>query len=149
MLRIYEKTAEAFTKKPFVAFRKNKSLRNIIGQTTIQNNKVVRRNHYGKGQCQPCYSRSRNQCCKQLQDTTSFKSTNTMETFNIYHCQSEIIIYLLECRKCKLQYIGKSETQFFLHLNNHRKDGKSTEKMQSPHQRILFQLANIFIFNNV
>ena len=103
----------------FVAFRKNKSLRNIIGKTTIQNNKVVRRNHSGKGQCQPCYSRPGNQCCKQLQDTTSFKS----KTFNIYHytkCKSEIIIYLLECRKCKLQYVGKSETQFSLRLNNQR-----------------------------
>ena len=30
----------------------------------------------------------------------------------------EYVIYLLECTKCKIQYIGKAETEF----NNHRKD---------------------------
>ena len=32
---------------------------------------------------------------------------------------------MLQCRICKLQYIGKSEIPFNIHLNNHRKDAKS------------------------
>ena len=32
----------------------------------------------------------------------------------------------------KLQYIGKSKTQFFLRLNNHRKGAKSTSKNIIP-----------------
>ena len=28
----------------------------------------------------------------------------------------------MECRICRIQYIGKSETEFNIRLNNHRKD---------------------------
>ena len=33
----------------------------------------------------------------------------------------EYVIYLLECTKCKIQYIGKAEAEFN-RLNNHQKD---------------------------
>ena len=45
--------------------------------------------------------------------------------FRIYHhlsCKSKYVIYLLECTKCKIQYVGKVETEFNIRLNNHRKD---------------------------
>ena len=32
------------------------------------------------------------------------------------------VIYLLECTKCKIKYVGKAETEFNIRLNNHRKD---------------------------
>ena len=28
----------------------------------------------------------------------------------------------MECRICRIQYIGKSETKVYIRLNNHRKD---------------------------
>ena len=28
---------------------------------------------------------------------------------------------MLECTKCKIQYVGKTETEFNIELNNHRK----------------------------
>ena len=28
----------------------------------------------------------------------------------------------MECTKCKLQYVGKAETELNLRMNNHRKD---------------------------
>lgn len=31
-------------------------------------------------------------------------------------------MYLLDCLKCKIQHVGKSETQFNTRLNNHRKN---------------------------
>ena len=40
-------------------------------------------------------------------------------------CKSENVIYLLQCRICQLQYVGKSETPFNVRRNNHRKDAKS------------------------
>ena len=43
--------------------------------------------------------------------------------FDIFHtvyCQSTFVIYIIECRICRLQYVGKSETAFNLRLNNHR-----------------------------
>ena len=35
-------------------------------------------------------------------------------------CQSSCIIYIMECNIGRLLYIGKSETEFNLRLNNHR-----------------------------
>ena len=38
------------------------------------------------------------------------------------NCQSKYTIYLIECTKCKLQYVGKAETELNLRINNPRKD---------------------------
>ena len=40
-------------------------------------------------------------------------------------CQSAWVIYVIECKICKLQYVGKSETGFNLRLNNHGNHIKS------------------------
>ena len=72
--------------------------------------------------------RMNNLCCKQVKQTKTFESYRTKETFQIFDnltCKSENLIYLLECRIYKLQYVGKSETSFNIRLNNHRKDAKS------------------------
>ena len=69
-----------------------------------------------------------NLCCKQVMQTKTFQSYRTKETFQIFHkltCKSENLLYLLQCRICQLQYVGKSETPLNIRLNNHRKDAKS------------------------
>ena len=56
---------------------------------------------------------------------TTFQSNQNKRTYTIYHnvkCKSKYTIYLIECTKCKLQYVGKSETDLNLRINNHRKD---------------------------
>ena len=40
------------------------------------------------------------------------------------NCKSDFVIYLLECKKYHLQYVGEAETDFNLRLKNHRKDVK-------------------------
>ena len=111
-----------------MAFRKNKSLKDIIGGNTIEDNKrklKVKKKTTGK--CSPCFS-NKELCCNHVENTTSFQSSQTKETFNIYHhvnCKSKYVIYLLQCTLCKCQYIGKSETPFNIRLNSHRKDVSS------------------------
>ena len=49
--------------------------------------------------------------------------TQDGKVFDIFHtanCQSQWVIYIIECEICKLQYGGKSETGFNLRLNNHK-----------------------------
>ena len=41
-------------------------------------------------------------------------------TFHTVNCQSTFVINVIGCQICRLQYVGKSETAFNLHLNNHR-----------------------------
>ena len=55
--------------------------------------------------------------------TNTFKGTRLNREFKIFHslnCQSSWVIYIIKCQKCDLQYIGKSESNFNIRLNNHR-----------------------------
>ena len=111
-----------------IAFRKNTSLKQLIGTNTIRNNQKFLRptQTTSAGQSTPCYT-SRSLCCQQVLKTTTFTSIQTRETFTIFHqvtSHSNYVIYLLECIMCKIQYVGKSETSFDIRLNNYRRDIK-------------------------
>ena len=71
----------------------------------------------------------------QIIKTLTFTSTETSETFTIFHqitSHSNCIIYLLECVMCKIQYVGKSKTLFNnIRLNNHRKDIKKANATEA------------------
>ena len=128
ILNINENLAETFSEKPIIAYKRNKNLRDYIGQTTIENNKVVRKNKTNwktNGKCSKCLANNRTLCCNQIQQTSKFTSYKTNNTYDIYHkvnCKSKYVIYLMECTLCKLQYVGKSERPFNIRINNHRKD---------------------------
>ena len=118
-----------------IAFRKNTSLKQLIGTNTIRNNEkfLTPTQTTTTGQCNPCYT-SRSLCCQQILKTTAFTSTQTRGTFTIFHqvtCRSNYVIYLLECILCKIQYVGKSETTFNIRLNNHRKDIKNPNAIEA------------------
>ena len=56
-----------------------------------------------------------------------FKNHKTGKTCKIFHqwtCKSQAIFCLFQCRIYFKHYFGKSETAFFVRLNNHRKDSK-------------------------
>ena len=38
------------------------------------------------------------------------------------NCKSKYTIHLIECTKCKLHRVGKTEAELNLRINNHRKD---------------------------
>ena len=112
-----------FKYKPFIANRRNRNLKDLIGQTAIKNNKVVRKKQRTKGKCCSCLTKTSNLCCRQITSTSSFTSHQTKKSYTIYHnttCKSNFVIYLMQCRKCSIQYVGKTETPFNHRLNNHR-----------------------------
>ena len=45
----------------------------------------------------------------------------------------------MECRICRIQYIGKSKTELNIRLNNHRKDSNRQNAPQADHH---FKLLN-------
>ena len=120
ILKINTELAETFKEKPFVAYRKNQNLKDLIGQTTIENNKVLRKKTQQKGKCRPCLTKTNNLCCRQIQSTSLFTNQQTKRYYTIFQLQKHLCIYLLECRKCHIQYVGKTETPFNHRLNNHR-----------------------------
>ena len=127
LLQTNHKIAPAFKEKPLVAFKRNKNLKDLIGQTHLsKNKKVINKKQTKHGACSPCFSRANNQCCKQVISTKTFQSMYTKETFAINHklnCRSRNVIYLGYCNICsKSQYIGKSEPPVNLRINTHRYD---------------------------
>ena len=106
-----------------IAYRRNKNLKQIIGSYSSEHNKkTVKKKYYSK--ClHSC--RVQEQCCKQVIDTKSYKSTQKKPEPNMFHninCKIKRIIYPLECNLCKIQYVGKNEGSFNFCLNSHRKD---------------------------
>ena len=65
--------------------------------------------------------------CPILVETDTFRSTNTQKTYKIKQrmtCDSSYLIYLATCKKCKGQYVGKSQTSFKIRHSNHKQEIK-------------------------
>ena len=89
-----------------IAFRKNTSLKQLIGTNTTRNNKrfCTTTQTTTAGEWNPCYT-SRSLCCQQVLKTITFTSTQIRETFITFHqvtCHSNYVLYLLECIMCKI-----------------------------------------------
>ena len=113
--------ANIFQEPPLVAYRRPKSLRDILVSTKLKS-KTTRANNNKTGSCGPC-SKPICSWCSRINETSTFIGTQDSKVFNIFHtvnCQSTRVIFIIECKICKLQYLGKSETGFNLRLNNHR-----------------------------
>ena len=65
--------------------------------------------------------------CPILKEGKKFTSTNTGKTYTIRQkvtCDSDWVIYLVTCKKCKGQYVGKSKTKFKIRHSNHKQEVK-------------------------
>ena len=109
------------------SFRKNKSLKQLIGGSTIENDENIKKssNKY-EGKCTPCKSGIRSLCCSQVQNTHIHFEANKMDGYLQFSTKSTakaiFVVYLLKCKKRHKQYVGKAEIGFNLRLNNHHKD---------------------------
>ena len=117
-----------------VCFKRNKNLRDILGQTRIKNGKVMRRKET-KGRCTPCRGRSDAKCCRHMVNTNVFTDKSGKKRFNIRQktgCRSTNAIYVAWCDKCRIgnQYVGKLEAQQAnRRINKHRNDTKREDSI--------------------
>ena len=61
--------------------------------------------------------------CPILEEGRNFNSTNTGKRYRIRQnltCDSDWVIYLVTCKRCKGQYVGKSKTVFKKRHSNHK-----------------------------
>ena len=49
------------------------------------------------------------------------------------NCKSVFVIYVLECKKCHIQYVCKAEADFNSRLNNHPKDVLKADAIPASH----------------
>lgn len=60
-----------------------------------------------------------------MKEGNKFKSTNTGKQYKIKQqvdCDSDWVIYLVTCRRCQGQYVGKSKTPFKKRHSNHKQE---------------------------
>ena len=133
ILSINNGISSKFTEKPILSFRRNKNLKDLIGQTKIVDNKVFRKTSNKLGKCTPCRSQLNNKCCQHIISTSTFKSRITNREFKIFHnvtCKSEYVIYLVECLKCNgKQYVGKTWPPINKRIYGHRSDAKKADSI--------------------
>ena len=126
ILQISPTLQEVFDKKPKVTYKRNKNLDKLIRGHTLQGEKVFKTHlQLINGESKSCNATNKlSFCCAQVVNTKSFKSYQTKRKFKIFHklnCKSNIVIYLMDCILCKIQYIGKAEATFNIWLNHFRK----------------------------
>ena len=127
LLRTQGKIAEAFQERPVVAYKRNRNLRNILGQVHLsRGKKILPRKQPRITGSSACLRSNKNKCCRHLISTKTFRSEQTGEVLDILHnlnCRSQNTIYLGHCLLCpNTQYVGKSEPPTNLRINTHRHD---------------------------
>ena len=115
VLKSSRRCQSAIEQVPMVAFRKPKSLKDILVHSEI----TTPVNDKG---CYRCGDR-RCRVCDFLVESKDFKSTVTGDNFVInfnVDCNSDHVVYLLSCARCEMQYVGSTITKFRTRFNNHK-----------------------------
>ena len=127
-LRSSERLNAIFNLPPLIAFRRPKNLKDLLVHATLswRANETV-----GNFRC----STNRCKTCPILKTTNVFISKATGERFTIkIHatCKTNNIVYLIECRRCGLQYVGESGQPLHKRMNGHRFDVTHGRVEESP-----------------
>ena len=86
-------------------------------------------------------------CRNFLVESDHFTSASSNRTYQItqhLHCKSKIIIYLVTCTKCSVQYVGSTSNKFIVRFRNHKsamKTNKNTCEV-ATHFNKTFQFHN-------
>ena len=76
-----------------------------------------------------------------MKNTSTFKSKHSNEVYQIkknFNCNSNMVVYLIECRVCRKKYNGSTVTKFRARANNY----KGTHRNFRKQQKLLNQARN-------
>ena len=111
-----EEHRRVFPSLPLVGFKRGKSLKDILVRAKLP--KVAVDGSSGKcggGRCG---------VCKYVEECKQFTDKTELQTYQIkggdLNCNSENVVYLVQCKTCKLQYVGSASTKFRLRFNNYK-----------------------------
>ena len=116
-----------FPNEPIIGFKNNKSLKLDLVRAALPDINEVSR-------CEPCGGK-RPPCrlCSNMNNTSTFKSKHSIRFYQIkrnFNCNSEKVIYLIECRVCIKQYNGSSVKKFHARVNNNESTHSTFRKEQ-------------------
>ena len=108
---------KVFPDIPVIGFKRSKSLKDHLVRAKLPKLEV----ETSEG-CKGC-GHKRCQVCNSLKTGTSFCSREgksySIRTQNILNCNSKFVVYLAQCKKCSMQYVGSTVTPFRTRFNNY------------------------------
>ena len=90
--------------------------------------------------------KSRWEVCLNIQETDTFTSTRTGESFKINHklnCDDNCLIYLLTCKCCGEQYVGETTDEFRLRWNNYKSNHRKMYRMKYVYKNICLSILKV------
>jgi len=117
------KLKEFFPPNSIIAsFRRSKNLKELLAPSRYGSNTKVEEVVEVKG-CFKCKRTRCDLCRNYFVESNSFQSFQTGKSYKIrlkLSCDSKNVIYLASCKKCNLQYIGSTTTDFRVRFRNHK-----------------------------
>ena len=118
VLLVDQKHKELFQNKVFLSFRRAKNLKDQLVRAKLPVS--VDESMSVKG-CYKCNGRKSCQICGLIQEGDSFQNSDENRSFTIYsgkyNCNSENVVYLLQCECCHKKYVGSTKTKFRQRFN--------------------------------
>jgi len=107
---------KVFPQVPVIGFRNGKSLKNILVRAKVTSIKT-------EGSSTTCKGKRCN-VCNYVKSVNSFSDKNNSNTYQIrsndLNCNSKMVVYLVQCKQCKSQYVGSASTKFRFRFNNYK-----------------------------
>ena len=130
----------ALPEPPLVAYRRPPNLRNFLVRAAYGQKRAT---HEGNSRC----NQPRCKTCAHIRTGTTLRSTTTGERFRVKataNCLTRNVVYVLECTKCSIQYVGETENALRVRLTGHRSDirHRRTEKPVARHFNLVDHSIN-------
>ena len=109
------KVRKVFTPKPMISFRNARKMSSYLVRAKLYPEERTK----GSFKC----GSKRCEVCLNVNETSTFASTVTGETYIINHkfnCNDKYLVYLLTCNCCKKQYVGQTVDEFRFRWNNYK-----------------------------
>ena len=130
IIQSHPRLKKAIPDLPILSYRRPRNIRSILVQAKIKSSNIPAQALAFTSQA--CGA-SRCVTCQHFNPTGTFKSYRTGRAYPIQNnanCVSSNIVYLIQCSKCGIQYVGETGTVLRLRMANHR----STIKNHMKHQ---------------
>ena len=113
---------EIFPQPPMVAYQQHSNLRSLLVRAKLSGGDKTRKS-VGMRKCIKGCS-----VCPYLKDTNHVKSRKTgerVEMSNKFNCNTAGVVYMIECHKCGIQYVGMTTRKFKTRMGEHVNDIKN------------------------
>ena len=110
-----EEHRSVFSDVPIIGFKRGRSLQDMLVCAKLPEI------HDQDGSSCKCKGR-RCGVCSYIKETSTFSDRDLKNTYTIknrLNCNSQNVVYLVQCKTCNMQYVGSTCTKFRLRFNNY------------------------------